>query len=232
MHYQDTGCTAAKGYVVDMTYRLVAKKATAYLSKRHNSYDTEEYIQAGVLGICKAMDKFDSSKNDSFNPYALLWVRRYMNELYAKGISRTCSIPRNIAEQYVAGSLDNDLSELIQVHSISHVELDSPSSSSSDSWEDRHQLIEDRTADTEDEAFDNIMFVEVQKILFEFPFDYERYVILGMSFGIFDFAQSGDAEIADKLGMTKRNVCKRRATYLKRICERISTDCDCFDEAY
>jgi RNA polymerase sigma factor (sigma-70 family) len=235
IHYQETDCDLAKEYVVNMTYRLVAKKALAYLSKRHNAYDTEEYIQAGIIGICKAMQKFDPEKNDSFNPYALLWVRRYMNELYAKGISRTCSIPRNIAEQYVAGSLDTELSELIQVHSLSHVQLDGPAMGGhgdSDGGADKHQLIEDRTTDTADEAFDNIMFVEVQKILFEFPFDHDRYVVLGMSFGIFDFKQSSDQEIGDKLGISRRNVSLRRAKYLKQICERISTDCDCFNEEH
>lgn len=61
------GDTGAKGRMIEENLRLVEKIALRF---RDRGYDKEEIVQVGVIGLIKAVDKFDSSYNTQFSTYA------------------------------------------------------------------------------------------------------------------------------------------------------------------
>lgn len=67
------GCKASRNKLVSHNLRLVQKVAQKYKS-RHS----EDLAQEGVVGLCKAVDRFDPSKGTKFSTYATLWVRAYI----------------------------------------------------------------------------------------------------------------------------------------------------------
>ena len=61
------GDTGAKGRMVEENLRLVEKIALRF---RDRGYDREEIVQVGVIGLIKAVDKFDPEYNTQFSTYA------------------------------------------------------------------------------------------------------------------------------------------------------------------
>lgn len=61
------GDTGAKGRMIEENLRLVEKIALRF---RDRGYDKEEIVQVGVIGLIKAVDKFDSAYNTQFSTYA------------------------------------------------------------------------------------------------------------------------------------------------------------------
>ena len=54
---------------------------TEYIGNRYNldsTFDYDDMIMEGIIGMYKAIDKFDKSKNTTFATYAYMWVYRYI----------------------------------------------------------------------------------------------------------------------------------------------------------
>lgn len=56
--------------------RLVDKYAMLYQKRYANRLDFDDLEQAGFIGLTKAAEKFDSSKETSFSTYAVYWIRQ------------------------------------------------------------------------------------------------------------------------------------------------------------
>ena len=61
------GDTGAKARMIEENLRLVEKIALRF---RDRGYDREEIVQVGVIGLIKAIDKFNSDYNTQFSTYA------------------------------------------------------------------------------------------------------------------------------------------------------------------
>lgn len=61
------GDTGAKARMIEENLRLVEKIALRF---RDRGYDREEIVQVGVIGLIKAVDKFNSDYNTQFSTYA------------------------------------------------------------------------------------------------------------------------------------------------------------------
>ena len=61
------GDSNARARMIEDNLRLVEKIATHF---RDRGYDREEIVQVGVIGLIKAVDKFDASYNTQFSTYA------------------------------------------------------------------------------------------------------------------------------------------------------------------
>lgn len=76
--------------IVIANSKIIKKLARLFLQKnQHISYD--DLYSSGVEGLILAINKYDSSKNDAFLPYAKLWIKAKMQE-YIKSVCSSVTI--------------------------------------------------------------------------------------------------------------------------------------------
>ena len=71
----------AKHELLTSNLKFVFDMAKKY---RGRGVSVDDLIAEGNMGLIKALDKFDESKNVKFISYAVWWVRQYMQELIKK----------------------------------------------------------------------------------------------------------------------------------------------------
>ena len=72
------GNQEAKQKVINSNYRLVMAIAQKYKASTLSILDL---FQEGVLGLIKALEKYDSQYNVKFSTYASIWINRYIKKL-------------------------------------------------------------------------------------------------------------------------------------------------------
>lgn len=84
------GDESARGRMIEENLRLVEKIASRF---RDRGYDREELVQVGVIGLIKAVDKFDVSYDTQFSTYAYPVIegeiKRFLRDDGALKVSRT-----------------------------------------------------------------------------------------------------------------------------------------------
>ena len=83
------GDKKAKQTLTNSNLRLVVSVAKRYVSK---GMSFEDLLQEGILGLIKAVDKFDVEKGFKFSTYATWWIRQAVTRAIADH-SRTIRIP-------------------------------------------------------------------------------------------------------------------------------------------
>jgi len=80
----------ARELMIEKNLRLVEKIALRFADR---GYDREELVQVGVIGLIKAVDKFDDSYNTQFSTYAYPVIegeiKRFLRDDCAIKVSRT-----------------------------------------------------------------------------------------------------------------------------------------------
>jgi len=75
----------AKSTFIRNNLKLVRKVAIAY-SKNYQQIEISDIFQSGVIGLCKAAEKWDPSREFQFSTYATWWIRqsidRYLLDNY------------------------------------------------------------------------------------------------------------------------------------------------------
>jgi RNA polymerase primary sigma factor len=93
----ERGDLAAKEQMIERNLRLVLAIARPY-SGRGVPY--EDLVQEGIVGLVRAVEKFDHRRGLKFSTYAVWWIRRSL--LGALGASRAIRIPSSAAQQLAA----------------------------------------------------------------------------------------------------------------------------------
>jgi RNA polymerase primary sigma factor len=75
----------AKRLLVDSTIRLVMKVAVRYSGR---NVPLDDLVQEGVIGLFKAVEKFDVDRGNRFSTYAMHWIRQSISR-YLIGNKRT-----------------------------------------------------------------------------------------------------------------------------------------------
>lgn len=68
----------AKATFIRNNLKLVRKVAIAY-SKKYQEIEIVDIFQSGVLGLCKASEKWDPAREFEFSTYATWWIRQYID---------------------------------------------------------------------------------------------------------------------------------------------------------
>jgi len=83
---------AAFDNLVEQNYKLVIPIAKRFMKK---GIDFMDLIEEGNMGLIKAVEKFDPSKNVAFSTYAVYWIEQYMRKAI-ENQTKTIRIPSHI----------------------------------------------------------------------------------------------------------------------------------------
>lgn len=101
------GSQMARTKVINANLRLVWSIAASY----GTMMEFEDIFQSGTIGLCKAVDTFDTARNIRFSTWALEQVRKYIN-IALTDESRTIRMGAHLVKgknPYLAASMDAPL---------------------------------------------------------------------------------------------------------------------------
>ncbi len=235
----ERGDAAAKERMINSNLRLVVHVAKRY---RGHGVPFGDLIQDGVIGLNRAVEKFDYRKGFKFSTYATWWIRQAVQRSIA-GQSRTIRVPTHVHErrqtlQRHARRLEPELGrpatheELAKASGIAlkHVEealsvAEARASLNAPIGEDDGELgdlFADESVDRPDElAEDALRRRAVRDALAELP-ERERR-ILELRFGVDGDPQSLEA-IGRELHLTRERVRQLEAQALESLTELLGPE--------
>jgi RNA polymerase primary sigma factor len=229
----ERGDAEAKERMINSNLRLVIS-----IAKRYQGHDVPllDLVQEGVIGLNRAVEKFDWRRGFKFSTYATWWIRQACQRAISSQ-SKTIRVPTHVHERRLKlarvrgellAKLDREPTreELAEAARLSpkHVDealdaVDAPVSlnqriGSEDEAELGDLFDDPNAADPAAEAVDSFRRLEVRRALAELP-DLERRV-LELRFGLDGDAQPLEA-IGKELGISRERVRQVESDALGRL---------------
>jgi RNA polymerase primary sigma factor len=218
----ERGDAAAKERMINSNLRLVIS-----IAKRYQGHDVPlgDLVQEGVIGLNRAVEKFDWRRGFKFSTYATWWIRQACQRAISN-LSKTIRVPTHVHERRLklarvraelVAKLDREPTreELAEAagFSLQHVDealdaADAPVSLNqrvgSEEESELGDLFGDPSAeDPASEALDSIRRLEVRRAVAQLPESERR--VLELRFGLDGDAQTLET-IGKELGVTRERI--------------------------
>jgi RNA polymerase primary sigma factor len=93
----ERGDLAAKDHMINANLRLVVSQARRY---QGHGLPMEDLVQEGMLGLIRAVEKFDWRRGFKFSTYGTLWIRQAIQR-GLQNHGRTIRVPVHVAQRQV-----------------------------------------------------------------------------------------------------------------------------------
>src|SRR5256885_2905632 len=232
----EQGDLSAKEQMINSNLRLVISIARKYQGQ---GLSLGDLIQEGMLGLIRAVEKFDWRKGFKFSTYATLWIRQAIQR-GLENTSRTIRLPVHVAQrsrkvgrierelttklgheptdEEIADAADLPLEDVIEIRKADRavVSLDKPVGDDGDtSFGD---LLAIETAPVDEEVHEAISSQTLLDAIAELP-EQERNVI-EMRFGAGDTEPQTLSQAGRKLGVSTERARQIEERALRRLSQR------------
>lgn len=233
---KDTNDKNAKDKLIEGNLRLVISVAKKFLNY---GVSFEDLIQAGNLGLIRAVDKFDVDLGNRFSTYATWWIKRFIRD-EINNISRIIYVPSYKSEElkkykYKKAKLINDSCEALSLQQLSlklnmdisliqHYEsllFDCGSLNERISKEGDFEIIdiiEDEQLESTEDTIDNKLLADTFTKMLDELTEKQKMVLI-LYFGLFGNKRTtlqGIAEILYNKGLTERVITREGVRQLRQ----------------
>lgn len=232
----EKGDLDAKERMINANLRLVVANARRYQGQ---GLGLGDLVQEGMLGLIRAVEKFDWRKGFRFSTYATLWIRQAIQR-GLENTGRTIRLPVHVAQrsrkvgrierelttklgheptdEEIAAEADLPINEVIEIRKAERavVSLDKPIGDDGDaSFGD---LLAIETAAVDEEVHGNLASTTLLEAIADLP-EQERNVI-EMRFGAGDHEPQTLSQAGRKLGVSTERAREIEERALERLSKR------------
>jgi RNA polymerase primary sigma factor len=236
----ERGDLDAKARMINANLRLVVSQARRY---QGHGLPIEDLVQEGMLGLIRAVEKFDWRKGFKFSTYGTLWIRQAIQR-GLQNSGRTIRLPVNVAQrevkvrkveaelsvrlgrqptdEEVAEAAELAVAQVAEIHDLSRSLASLDEAVTDDGDAALGDLLPSDRPDPSDEVADRIRDQQVAEVVARLP-EPERDVI-SLRFGLGGDEPRTIRQTGNALGITLAEATALEARALRRLADSAELD--------